>query len=196
MVKTNNLFKTNYSYIIWVSLGTVVVVLLIAFLVIKPSISKAKTTNLELTARKTELQALEDKKSKLDTLKDKEEELKADAETVKNALPENKDAGRLFIQIDKLAKENGGTVKSVNEGSNTGSADQTGVASTATGLEGVQKLTYSAPIDFNSYFNFKDFITKSETALRLVNIDNFSIKSNETGLLATNLNFTTYVRGK
>lgn len=195
MIKTEDLLKTNYAYIIWLSVGVVVVVILLSFFVIKPSINKAKTLNQDVTTKKAELQALEDKKSKLDSLKDKEDELKADAETVKNALPESKDAGRLFIQIDKLAKENGGTVKSVNEGTQV-DPGQAGVSSSATGLAGIQKLTYSTPIDFNSYFSFKDFITKSETALRLVNIDNYSIKANEAGLLNVNLNVTTFVRGK
>ncbi|MEI7690740.1 MAG: type 4a pilus biogenesis protein PilO [bacterium] len=197
MVKTKDIFnKTSFGYIIWLSVGTILVVLLLSFFVIKPSVNKAKTLSADVKVKKTELKALEDKKIKLDGLKDKEEELKADAETVKNALPEIKDAGRLFIQIDKLAKENGGVVKSINEGSTSETTNQGDVSQVPTGMLDIQKLTYAAPIDFNSYFSFKEFLTKSESALRLVNIDSFSIKVNETGSLAVNLMVTTYVRGK
>ncbi len=194
MVKSKDLFKNNYTYLIWLGVGMILVVVLLSFFVIRPSISKAKSLNQEVKDKKTELTALEDKKSKLDKLKDKEDDLKADAKTVQNALPDNKDAGRLFIQIDKLATENGGTVKSVSEGSDTG--NQGDVSTTATGLAEIQKITYSAPIDFNSYFSFKDFLAKSESALRLTNIDSFSVKANETGTLSVDLNFTTYTRGK
>ena len=194
MVKSKDLFKNNYTYLIWLGVGVILVAVLLSFFVIRPSISKAKSLNQEVKDKKTELTALEDKKSKLDKLKDKEDDLKTDAKTVQNALPDNKDAGRLFIQIDKLATENGGTVKSVSEGSDTG--NQGDVSTTATGLAEIQKITYSAPIDFNSYFSFKDFLAKSESALRLTNIDSFSVKANETGTLSVDLNFTTYTRGK
>ena len=195
MVKTKDLFKTNYTYIIGISIGVVLVVALISIFVIKPFINKANSLNQDVKTEKLVLQALEDKKNKLDKLKDKEEELKADAKTVVNALPDNKEAGRLFIQIDGLAKENGGNVKSITEGG-VSVGSQGNVSQTATGLADIQKLTYTIPIDFTSYFSFKDFITKSETALRLVNIDSFTINTTEKGTLAVDLGVTTYVKGK
>lgn len=177
----------KYFYSTVVIALTVVVTIALFFLVISPFFSKAQSLTADAKVKQEELDKLEAKKAKLDELKSREEELKANAEKVRNALPEEKDVGRLFIEFDNMAKATGGTIKVVSEGGgSTGSAPgQT--SSSDIGSTGIQKITYTIPVTFKDYFGLKDFVNRTETALRLLKINGYQITVNDTGVTG---NFT------
>ena len=187
----NKLTKNKYFYSTAVIVITILGVLGLFFAVITPFYSKAGSLTSEAKTKQTELKMLEDKKTKLEALKSKEEELNKDAETVRNALPEQKDVGRLFIEFDNMARSSGGVIKSVSENIATTTTTTEAVGSSA----GLVKIGYKVPIDFKDYFGFKDFVTKAEKALRIIGIDDYSITVNETnGGLTVDLSTSTYVR--
>ncbi|MDD5693547.1 MAG: hypothetical protein WC437_02895 [Patescibacteria group bacterium] len=191
-IKDNkSLLNNKYTYSVGLGAATFLIAILAIFLIISPFYAKAKKLTTEAKVKKQELNYLTEKKSKLEDLKNREDELKQNAELVRSALPENKDVGRLFIQLDELARSNKGVIKSVAE---AGMANAT--VTTETNFPGVQKNTYSVPIEFNNYFDYKAFIVKSENALRLLNIDEVSIKAKDTGEISASLTTSAYSRSK
>jgi len=177
--------KNNYALLLII--GTIVVGLIIAGVVVYPLYGSAVATTKEANQKSSELAALKDRKKILDGLKDKETELKKNADLVASALPEGKDVGGLFIQVNALATQNGGKVRSVTGGS-------TPSAASATGFGGIQKYVYSVPVSFANYSSLKSFINNSNNALRLLNIDDISINATDTGSMDVTMNVTTYAR--
>jgi Tfp pilus assembly protein PilO len=188
----NKITKNKYFYSVTVIILTVVVTLGLFFLLIMPFFNKAKELTAETSLKKQELEKLEEKKSKLEELKTREEELKLQAEKVENALPTEKDVGRLFIQLDNLARGNGGTVASVSEGGNVTTTKVT--PDTGEGGPTIERVSYTFPVDFGTYFNLKDFVTKSETALRLLAIKGLTINASNEGKIGSNFSIDTYIR--
>lgn len=187
--------NNKYTYAVVLSVVLVLGVVLLSLFVIKPLFADAQKVTKEVKDKKTELTKLQDKKAKLEALKDKEEELKKQAATISNALPESKDIGRLFIQINDIATGSGGTVKSVAEsGSATAGATTTATPTTQTTFGNVQQSIYTIPIDFGSYFDWKNFVTKTETALRLVSIGDFTVNATDSGTMTSSVTITTYTR--
>lgn len=184
----NKNINKKYRYILIMSAVIFFGTLLSFFLVVKPLYNKSKTLNTEAKTKQANLDALEDKKAKLEALAVKEEQLKEDVKKVEAALPEASQVGRLFIQIDQIAKASNGVVKSVTESG--AAASTTEVATTET----VSKLTYNSPLQFKNYFDFKNFITASETALKIMDITDFDINSKED--FSATLTSSTYVRNK
>ena len=179
--------KNNYAIILIAV--TIVVGLLIAGFGIYPLYKSAATVTKQADQKAVELKGLKARKTILDGLKDKEDELRKNAELVASALPEGRDVGGLFIQVNGLAARTGGTVRSVSGGSTTA-----GTQAAGTGFAGIQKYNYSVPASFSSYFAFKDFVAASKSALRLLNINDITISSSKTGGLDVMLNITTYAR--
>lgn len=176
----------KYYYSIILGVCTLLGLLVGVFLIIRPLYSNSQKITKEYKEKTAILDELKDKKAKLEELKSKEEQLKADAEKVEAALPQAKDVGRLFIEVDQVAKESSGSVKSVSEGS--------GVNSTPTS-EGINKISYSVPASFPDYFKLKEFIMRTEQALRIVDISGLDMTTAQTGG-AMDVKFTanTYVR--
>jgi Tfp pilus assembly protein PilO len=180
MVDKNKNKKYNYAII--VGAVTFVGLIIVVFAIIRPLYLKSQALTAEVKAKQATLDQLKDKKQKLAALKDREAELKQDAETVQAALPDSAEVGRLFIQINEMVKATGGNVSSVS-GSPVPQGD-TGV---------ISKVNYTVPVSFPNYFNFKDFVIKSEQALRLFDITDFSI-STANGSVSSSLSANTYVR--
>jgi hypothetical protein len=174
----------KYNYALIVGGLTFLGILLATFLVVRPLYLSAGKLTKEAGSKQANLDKLKDKKTKLEELKSKEAELKADSDTVAAALPEGKDAGRLFIQFDELVKSSAGQVKSVSEGSN---------ATTTQAIGSVNAVSYTVPVTMPDYFSLKNLIAKSESALRLINIDTLNIKSSNGAIDAT-LNVVTFTR--
>ena len=184
------LIKKKNNYAIILIAGTVVVGLLVAGLGVYPLYQTAAATTKQADQKSAELKALQDPKAILDGMKNKEEELQKSAELVASALPEQKDVGGLFIQVNALADKNGGTVHSMSGSGVVAANAQT----TNTGFSGIQKYAYSVPISFGNYSSFKSFISESKNALRLLNITDVALSANETGSIEAVLNITTYAR--
>jgi Tfp pilus assembly protein PilO len=185
------MIKKKNNYAIFLTVGTVLVSLLIIGIVIYPLYNTAASTTKDANQKSTELNDLKNKKKVLDSLKDKESDLKKSADLVSAALPQGKDIGGLFIQVDALAKQSGGKVTSVT---GTGATTTTGSQATSTGFNGIQKYSYTVPVSFSDYASFKSFIQNSKTALRLLNIDDISISASEAGSIDAVFNITTYAR--
>lgn len=191
----NKLTRNKYFYSTAVFAVTAVAVVILFFVVINPFFTKAQELTTEAKAKQTELKKLEDKKVKLEALKSREDELKKDAETVRNALPEQKDVGRLFIEFDNMAKASGGSIRSITEAAGGTAGTEPTATTVGSASSGLQKISYTIPVDFTDYFGFKDFVTKAETALRIIGVNDFSVNVGETGGgISASLNTTTYVR--
>ncbi len=196
MVDKNKALGRGNKYIYATTMGIILVlaVILLSLFVIKPLYGSAKKVTTDVKDKQEELQKLEEKKVKLEGLKDREEELKAQSEKISDALPQTKDVGRLFIQINDTATGSSGSVKSVNEGSGGVDVAASPAPTEQQAVGSIQRTTYSVPIDFGTYFDWKNFVGKVETALRLVSIGDFSVRASEAGAINSNITITTYTR--
>ncbi len=162
-----------YYYPVVIIVITFIIALLFIFLGIRPLIKSNKRLTTEVTTRKSQLSQLEKKKEVLVNLKAKEAEVESDKEKIKAALPSDKDLPKLLVQITGLSNDSGLLLKSI-----TLKEDAT---KTSSG-ESESEETISEISDFEAslnttgiYSNFKDFLTKAENALRLVNINGFNL---------------------
>jgi len=188
-MSTDNKFLKTYGYALAVGSITFVGAIVAYFLIIGPLYKNTEKSKLELTAKEEKYDGLVTKKARLDELKDKEAELKAQAVVVSNALPKEEEVGRMFIQLDALAKSSNGTLKSVSK-STTATADSTGNLDSA----GITKTVYTLPLDLPTYFDLKSFIANSSSALRLFSIGDFSISASPEGSMTVNLTANSYTR--
>lgn len=184
----NKTLKT-YSYALILGFSTIVGAVIIYFLVVSPLYASTQKSGVELETKEAKYTELTNKKNKLNELKDKEEELKKQAAVVSNALPKEEEIGRLFIQLDGLAKSSNGTLKSV-----TKSAGSTTTDTTELSTAGINKTIYSLPLDLPTYFDLKTFIADSGAALRLFSINDFNITASDAGALTVNLTANSYTR--
>jgi Tfp pilus assembly protein PilO len=154
----------------------------------------------QVSSSQKQLNKLESQESKLESLKNQETELDQEAATVSEALPTTNDVGRLFIQLSDLANNAGGSISGVTGGTTVGTTSTTSPASTtattSASVPGVEVLTYSMPISFSSYFNFKNFLTSASSALRLISVNNITVSASSTGEITAGLNLTTYMRSQ
>jgi Tfp pilus assembly protein PilO len=184
----NKTIKT-YSYALILGFFTIVGAIIIYFLIISPLYASTQKSGNELETKEKKYTELTDKKNKLDELKDKEDELKQQASIVSNALPKEEEIGRLFIQLDGLAKLSNGTLKSVTKSAGNVTSDTAELGNT-----GINKTVYSLPLDLPTYFDLKTFIAESRSALRLFSINDFNITSSSAGALTVNLTANSYTR--
>lgn len=182
----NKKLDNKYSYALIVGVSTFVGVLVLIFAIIKPLYIKSSELRAEQKTKEAKLAMLKEKKSKLEELKDREDELIKDSKKVESALPTNDEAGRLFIQLDAITNKSGGLIKSVNQSSN--------LTTSNVGSTGIKKISFNSSSDFSTYFGFKDFVEKSEDALRIVEIAGLNLSSSETGSISATIIANTYAR--
>ncbi len=185
MVK-EQVIKYNYAAI--VAGGTVAALLFAGIFVMKPLIETVGKMDKEKQVRAATLADMKKRESVLLGLKDQEDQLTKDSETITNALPTQADIGRLFIQLDTLAKESGGTLKSVSQTNKQEASKST--------FSGVIENSYSIPVEMPTYFALKEFISNSKDALRLLSIENLKISSTDTGQLSVGITAKSYARSK
>lgn len=184
-----DIMKKKNNFAIILAAATVSIGLLVVFFGIYPLYKSASAVTKEVNQKSDELKGLKNRKAILDGLKDREDELNKSAELVASALPDSRDVGGLFIQVNALAAKTGGKVSSMS-----GSSSPSGATATDTGFSGIEKYTYGVPITFTSYLSFKEFVASSKNALRLLNIDDVMISANEASGLSVTMNLTTYTR--
>lgn len=180
----------KYQYAAVVAGLTFLGAIAVWFIVLSPLYTSTKNAGVELAAKDQNYKDLVAKKEKLDKLKDQEAELKKQAATVSNALPKNEEIGRLFIQLDALAKNSNGKLRSVVK---SGVAGATPAANDLSST-GITKTVYTLPLDLPTYFDLKNFIKSSETALRLFSINDFNIAASDAGALTVTLTANSYTR--
>ena len=179
--------SNKYNYFLTVVVGTVVGLILTGFFVIQPLYNTATKVAAEKKTKEATLSEMKARLEVLNKLSDQEEKLKADSQTVSNSLPTQEDIGRLFIQLDSIAKQSGGNLKSVSQ--------ITGQSVDASGA-GFTEQSYSIPLEMSSYFALKQFITNASDALRLLSISDLKIDANDAGALTVNMTAKSYVRTK
>jgi len=183
-------FMKKYGYSVILGIVTVLGAIIVWFVIIGPLYANTQKSKAELEVKEAQYTALKNKKDKLDELKDKEDELKKQAATVTSALPKEEEIGRLFIQLDGLAKASNGKLKSVTKSTATTATGNTTNLSSA----GITKTVYNMPIELPMYFDLKSFIANSQSALRLFNINDFNITATNAGMLTVNLTANSYTR--
>ncbi len=178
----------KYNYAVIVASGAAVALLLAGIFIVKPLLETVGKMDKEKQAKSATLAEMKKRESVLLGLKDQEDQLTKDSETITNALPTQADIGRLFIQLDTLAKDSGGTLKSVSQTNTQAPAKST--------FSGVAENTYSIPVEMPTYFALKQFIANSKDALRLLSIENLKISSTEAGQLSVSITAKSYARTK
>ena len=158
----------------------------IALVIVSQMIGQARKIKSEVDQKTAVYKQLSDKKDILDSLSSRETELKKNAETLATALPEDKDVGRLFIQLTGLVSESGGSIRGITAGS--AEASVTDVGST------LNKYSLTLPITFNNYESVKTFFDKTDNALRLMSISSISLSSENGGTTNANITINTYSR--
>lgn len=188
MVEKKSSFYEDYKVsIIFGGIGFVIILILI-FALGMPLYKQLRTTSAELKVKRLELTQLETKLANLKKLKEKEAELKAQNQKVLDALPEDKDVARLFVQFENIATQNGLTISSVSE---TGGSGTTG---TTKPIGTLNPITYSITSTAKDYNSLKSTLAKVETALRVLSLEKADVNQSG-GSLSTTFSVTTYVRG-
>jgi Tfp pilus assembly protein PilO len=189
-MNTENKTLKTYKYALILGASTLVGTVAVYFLIVSPLYKKMEQAGLELTAKEETYEGLVAKKAKLDGLKDKEAELKKQAEMVSNALPKEEEIGRMFIQLDALAKSSNGVLRSVSK-SNAGAVAE---SSADIASAGITKTIYSLPLTLPTYYDLKTFIADSRSALRLFSINDFNISASDAGAMTVSLTANSYTR--
>jgi len=181
----------KYYWFIGVLVASVAFTFILIFFAIVPSFKGIKKIEGEIKAKKAELSVLEEKLGKLKDLKTRESELKEKEAVVNKAIPTKKEIGELFIQLEGIINETGGSNDSIAEGQ-SGSG-----GSTAPGglVSGIESSSYGYSVAFPDYKNFKKFLERSENALRFISLENFSV-SNSDNSFSVNLSYKTYYRSQ
>ncbi|RJO61582.1 hypothetical protein C4544_02510 [candidate division WS5 bacterium] len=185
---------SKYYWIAGVVIITVIILILSFVVAINPSLKSIGKTNKELKEKQEELKVSEEKLEKLKELKVKEDELREQSRVVFRAIPNKKEIGDAFIQLDGLISESGGNSAeaSGNNSSSTGSTGSSSGTSIVQSPAGVSSLTYETDVTFPNYQNFKSMLSNTENALRFVYLSNLKItKANP---FTASLTYTAYYR--
>lgn len=180
----------KYYWIAGVIVVTLIILVLTLVFAIIPSFKSINKTGVELKSKKEELKTAEEKLEKLEELKVKENELREQSKVVYRAIPSKKEVGDIFIQLNGLIKEAGGT----SDGASSSSSSSSDNASETMAPTGVTRLTYGVSATFPTYQNFKTLLSSSEKALRFVHLSNFKITSD--GSFTVDLTYTAYYRNE
>jgi Tfp pilus assembly protein PilO len=182
-ISVNKEIIKKYQYSIIVA-GATFIGAIILIVVISQLYTKSKQVTAEANAKTVVLDQLKEKKTILDNLKNREAELKESSRKLAVALPEDKDIGRLFIQLNGLITETGGNVQGLANGTTTQSEIS----------ENLTKYTFTIPTNFSDYQTLKTFFVKSKQALRLINISALSISSPNGGPVDASITVNAYSR--
>lgn len=180
----------KYYWIAGVIGITLVVIILTIIFVISPSFKSINKVSKELKENKENLKVAEEKLAKLKEFKVKEDELREQSNVVYRAIPTKKEIGDIFIELNGLIGEAGGTGTKASGNNSSSSGSSPSVAAPA----GVESLTYQSEVTFPNYQNFKNLLSSSEKALRFVHLVNFKISGKDE--FKVTLTYRAYYRGE
>lgn len=170
----------SYYWMIGVMVGTIIIVLVSIFVIIVPSFKNISKTQKEVGEQKAELTYLKDKLVKLKELSIKKDELKKQEETVNRAIPNKKEVGELFLELEKLIKDSGGLTTGISEGSATSGSSSSSVSAKPIAVTAsVSSTDYKYTVTFGNYAGFKTFVGSAENALRFVHLSNFRVNAGD-----------------
>lgn len=179
----------KYYYALTVGGATFVGVIVLSLIISQMFTQSRKLTD-EAIAKSAKLTQLQDKKKILDKLSSRETELKKSADTLAAALPDDKDIGRLFIQLNGVIVDAGGSIKGIAGGS-VAEAAQTSSSDVGTNLK---RYSFTLPVNLKSYEAVKGLLTKTKQALRLMDVTSVSMSSPDGGTMDANITINTYSR--
>ncbi|MEK7447555.1 MAG: hypothetical protein AAB632_02045 [Patescibacteria group bacterium] len=185
----------KYYWIAGVIGVTLIVIILAIIFIISPSFKSINKVSKELKENKGNLKVAEEKLAKLKEFKVKEDELREQSNVVYRAIPTKKEIGDIFIELNGLIGEAGGTgTKASGNNSSSSSSSGAGSSSSMVAPAGVESLTYQSEVTFPSYQNFKNLLSSSEKALRFVHLVNFKISGKDE--FKVTLTYRAYYRGE
>jgi len=182
MVEKKNSKFADYKIAIIFGVGGFFLALFLIFVVGSPLYKNFQKSRVELAEKQEAYAAAEEKLATLERLKPQETELTEQNEKVLAALPTDKDVSRLFIQLEKIAKENGITITNVSEGN---------IEITNTEPGTVNPVTYTVTAASNNYDAVKKALAKIETAIRVLSVDKIEMTAN-----TATFTVKTFVRGE
>ncbi len=179
----------KYYYAIAVGAGIFVGIIILSF-VLSGLYKQSKKLTDEMNEKTNYLTQLQDRKKILDDLSSREDELKKDAAALSSALPDSKDIGRLFIQLNGLITDSGGSVKGI-AGGGTGDSG-TGTSTTIT--SSLRKYSFTLPVNLQNYEAVKSLLTKTKKVIRLMDVSSISMSSPDGGKMDATVTINTYSR--
>lgn len=177
----------KYRYPLLIISAAIVVAIGLIFAIGRPLYADLKKTAEELRAQEDVLAKKEEKLSTLKSLQDKEEELKKENQKLLAAIPEDKDVSRLFAQFEKIARESGVKIESVQESSHNNEGEEIN-------SEYLQEINYNISATAPNYSALKKMLSNLEGALRLLSVSAFDAGLNNNDELSLSLTITTYQR--
>jgi hypothetical protein len=177
----------KYYYALAVG-GATFVGAIILLIVINQMFAQSKKLTAEAVVKTQKLTQLQAKKAILDNLSSKETELKANALALSSALPEDKDIGRLFIQMNGVITDAGGSIKGIAGGSPSDTATSSTIGNT------LKKYSFTLPVNLANYDAVKSLLAKAKQALRLMDVTSISMSSPDGGTMDANITINTYSR--
>ena len=140
----------------------VLVILALAYFVINPVINKIKDLNIQISAKTTEVQALQNKFSALEQLKVKFSQSSEEVKKLGLAIPTANDMPEILTQLENMAQKNGLKVSTISPAKDS----KKGVEALNIGLEG-------------EYPSLVNFISQTEKNIRLIDIRSISLATAE-----------------
>lgn len=184
----------RYYWFIGVLVGSVVLSIVLVVFAVIPSFNSIKKVEADIKVKKEDLSILTQKLDKLKELKSREAELKEKEAIVNKAIPTKKEVGDLFIELEGIINETGGTNSGISEsqGVSEGSKSKKKEDSSSTD---VKNSSYMYSVTFSDYKNFKKFLERSENALRFISLEKFNVSSPESSF-NVNLTYKSYYRNQ
>lgn len=184
----------KYYWFLGILAASIIFTIVLIFFAITPSVKGIKKVEGEIKEKKAELSVLEEKLVKLKELKTREKELKEKEAIVNKAIPTKKEIGELFIQLEGIINETGGSNDGISEGQGSSSSASAQGTDQET-VSGVANTSYGYSVTFPDYKNYKKFLERSENALRFISLNNFNVNSSNTSF-DVSLSYKTYYRNK
>lgn len=184
------------------AIGTIVVALIVSliliFVLIVPSFKGIGKTNVELKARQGDLKILTQKLEKLKELKVKEKDIREQEKVVNGAIPTKKGVGDLFVQLEGLMAESGGSTNGINESGGASAGPSTSTPSVSSALTDASLVSsdYTYNVNFPNYDNFKVFLDASEKAHRFIHLNNFKVSKGQDNVFTVALSYKAYYRNQ
>jgi Tfp pilus assembly protein PilO len=144
--------------------GTLVLVLGLFFMGIKPSTSKLAAVKDEVQTVRDEISTLRAELARRQALKRDEAKLRADLERLGKGLPEKPAVSEYIRQVQQIANEAGLEFLTITPG----------VPADTAAVPGLKSITLSMSTT-GSFFDVEEFVSKMERLERAVRIDTFSL---------------------
>lgn len=185
--------KGKFNNIVIIVLGVIVVSVLIAVLLLRPTWDKLKQLGTEISTEQTQRDEVKSDAENLEKAKEFFSQDKDAVEQVSTAVPVNPDIPSLLTTIESLARANNVFLTSFSpqqtQATNSAKSAATPSTSPATGATSVE-ISANFRGQYGSLINF---FYALESSLRIVDVKTISVSSSQ-GALEGNIVFRAYYR--